>query len=147
MKPEDKVCTLKQAKRLVDLGVVLETENYWLLNDKYVSDSDWSVDHRDSIAFYIANIEIVEGDPIAEVDHFANSSRAKDDIVIAQCQLLGFFILVTIDQERKLIIQGLWIKVADFLCGLFGLGFPFFDLMRQYQGDLGIGGFEEEGVG
>ncbi len=29
MKPEDKVCTLEQAKRLVELGVVLETEKYW----------------------------------------------------------------------------------------------------------------------
>lgn len=29
MKSEDKVCTLDQAKRLVELGVVLETEKTW----------------------------------------------------------------------------------------------------------------------
>lgn len=28
MKPEDKVCTLQQAKKLIELGVVFENENY-----------------------------------------------------------------------------------------------------------------------
>jgi hypothetical protein len=33
MKPEDKVCSLEQAKRLVELGVVLDTERQWVEYD------------------------------------------------------------------------------------------------------------------
>ncbi len=34
MKPGDKVCTFEQAKKLVDLGVILETEKYWSRNKR-----------------------------------------------------------------------------------------------------------------
>lgn len=37
MKPEDKVCTLEQAKWLVELRVVLETEKYWFSQDGFCS--------------------------------------------------------------------------------------------------------------
>ncbi|MCK5604929.1 hypothetical protein KAR91_23770 [Candidatus Pacearchaeota archaeon] len=48
MKIEDKVCSLEQAKRLVELGVVLETERWWwsekLTNSNEVIDwmSQWN---------------------------------------------------------------------------------------------------------
>ena len=43
MKIEDKVCTLEQAKRLVELGVKLETDHHWVDNNNYwrAWDRDW----------------------------------------------------------------------------------------------------------
>lgn len=39
MKQEDKVCTPEQAKRIIKLGVVLETEKYWI----YQANDGWFV--------------------------------------------------------------------------------------------------------
>lgn len=57
MKPEDKVCTLEQSKRLVELEIVFETEKYWWGEKLYTMEevicwaNNWNNGNRNDCQF------------------------------------------------------------------------------------------------
>ncbi len=62
MKPENKVATLEQAKKLVELGVVLETEKKWVRR----LDQD-NFDLETSNQLYVVGYELFPAPDVAEL--------------------------------------------------------------------------------
>ncbi len=76
MKPEDKVCTIEQSKRLVELGVVIETEKSW-----YPECNEWPT-HLDVSNCYISDHPEIKAPGVAELGALLPSRITGKDLAI-----------------------------------------------------------------
>jgi len=94
MKPEDKVCTIEQAKELKELGVVLETERVWVQHKKLVfggqPDQDiwldeWHLSYR--VHFDELSDHVLSAPDTAELMAFLPVAIKNDDSLLGRLQI------------------------------------------------------------
>src|ERR1044071_3781768 len=82
MKIEDQVCTLEQAKRLKELGVVQESEFYWM---KWITVLEDGTEHEWKVVFNKAWGEYYSAYTVAE------SGVMLPDVTVSYRNLKGFY--------------------------------------------------------